>query len=140
MTAYLHSTTPDQDSAEWRDSYGRLHRLDGPAVIYANGTRMWYIDGDLHRSDGPAVEWADGDREWYVHGELSRDDGPAITNRTGSHWLRGRSYYPTDVGEAVVAASREHSVPLELAWAVADALGQDTDPAAIRAAIVEALT
>lgn len=30
----------------------------------------WYYDsdGDLHRLDGPAVEYADGTKEYWVHG------------------------------------------------------------------------
>lgn len=45
-----------------------LHREDGPAVIYSNGTKRWYIDGLLHRIDGPAVEWATGQKQWFIHG------------------------------------------------------------------------
>jgi hypothetical protein len=48
----------------WREN-GKLHRLDGPAVIYPNGIEMWYKNGKLHRLDGPAVESADGSRWWY---------------------------------------------------------------------------
>lgn len=45
-----------------------LHRTDGPAMEWANGTKEWYLDDELHRVDGPAVEWADGTKEWYVNG------------------------------------------------------------------------
>jgi len=55
-----------------------LHRLDGPAVEYANGIKEWYVDGQLHRLDGPAVEGANGYKAWYVDGQLHRLDGPAI--------------------------------------------------------------
>ncbi len=33
-----------------------LHREDGPAVEFFNGTKYWYKDGKLHREDGPAIE------------------------------------------------------------------------------------
>ena len=46
-----------------------LHREDGPAIEYADGTKHWFIDGKRHREDGPAVECANGDKEWYLHGK-----------------------------------------------------------------------
>jgi hypothetical protein len=63
-----------------------LHRLDGPAVEYADGTRQWWVDGKLHRLDGPAVEYADGSREWWVDDKLHRLDGPAYEGASGSRW------------------------------------------------------
>jgi hypothetical protein len=47
---------------------GFRHRLDGPAVEWADGTKGWYVNGLRHRLDGPAIEWADGDKEWWVNG------------------------------------------------------------------------
>ena len=44
----------------WRTADGQLHRTDGPAIEWANGTREWFVDGQLHREDGPAIEYADG--------------------------------------------------------------------------------
>jgi len=44
-----------------------LHKIDGPAVEYANGTKYWCLNGKLHRTDGPAVEFADGDKEWWLN-------------------------------------------------------------------------
>jgi len=43
------------------------------SVSYSSedGDRFWYksIDSiDLHRIDGPAVEWSDGTKEWYIDG------------------------------------------------------------------------
>jgi len=42
--------------------FGKLHRLDGPALIYGiskenpNGTyHAYYLNGKLHRLDGPAI-------------------------------------------------------------------------------------
>ncbi|MDP2696413.1 MAG: hypothetical protein Q8O87_04185 [bacterium] len=45
-----------------------LHRVDGPAVECANGTKSWYISGKRHREDGPAIERADGSNEWHLNG------------------------------------------------------------------------
>jgi hypothetical protein len=47
----------------------KLHRLDGPAVEDANGSKTWCVDGQLHRLDGPAVECADRYKAWYVDGK-----------------------------------------------------------------------
>jgi hypothetical protein len=38
---------------------GLLHRTDGPAIEYADGTKCWYIKGELYREDGPVVEWSE---------------------------------------------------------------------------------
>jgi len=45
------------------------HRLDGPAIEYADGAKWWYVDGERHRLDGPAIEHADGTKWWYMHGK-----------------------------------------------------------------------
>ena len=48
---------------------GKLHRVDGPAIIRANGDQEWYLDGKRHRVDGPAITYANGDKEWYLNGK-----------------------------------------------------------------------
>jgi hypothetical protein len=45
-----------------------FHRLDGPAIEWADGSKEWDVNGKRHREDGPAIEWANGDRSWYVNG------------------------------------------------------------------------
>ena len=64
----------------------KLHREDGPAIEYADGSKEWYLKGKLHREDGPAVEWADGDRHWYLNGKRHREDGPAYECSDGYKW------------------------------------------------------
>ena len=48
----------------------KLHRDNGlPAVVHANGTKYWFVNGQRHRdNDLPAIEWADGTVEYYVRG------------------------------------------------------------------------
>ena len=29
----------------WRNSNGQYHRTDGPAVEFADGSKVWYING-----------------------------------------------------------------------------------------------
>lgn len=65
---------------------GRPHRTDGPAIVYATGTKKWHINGQLHKTDGPAVEHACGSKHWYLYGQLHRTDGPAVENADGSKY------------------------------------------------------
>ena len=46
-----------------------LHREDGPAVEWADGSKEWFINDNRHREDGPAVEGADGTKEWWINGK-----------------------------------------------------------------------
>ena len=48
---------------------GKLHRTDGPAVEYSDGTKSWFINGKLHREDGPAIELSNGGKSWYINGK-----------------------------------------------------------------------
>ena len=71
------------DKTEWFQN-GDLHRLDGPAIEYKNGTKHWYQNGKFHRTDGPAVEYASGGKQWFQNGKYHRLDGPAIERTDGS--------------------------------------------------------
>jgi hypothetical protein len=61
-----------------RNAEGQLHCDNGPAVIYPNGTKIWYRWGKVHRTDGPAVENADGSYSWMRNDKLHRENGPAV--------------------------------------------------------------
>ncbi len=78
--------------------YGKLHREDGPAVEWAYGIKEWYDHDKRHRENGPAIEFEDGHKEWFHHGERHREDGPAIENASGrKRWyLNGRKYSKED--------------------------------------------
>ena len=47
----------------------RLHRTNGPAVEYTDGTKRWLQDGQYHRIDGPAMEYPTGDNRWFINGK-----------------------------------------------------------------------
>jgi hypothetical protein len=49
---------------------GKCHRKNGPAIIWINGTKAWFLNDKRHREDGPAVEYANGNKSWYVEGKL----------------------------------------------------------------------
>jgi hypothetical protein len=54
---------------------GKYHRVDGPAIELANGTKEWFLNGQLHREDGPAIERAEGFKQWWLNGErLSEEE------------------------------------------------------------------
>jgi hypothetical protein len=57
---------------------GVLHRLDGPAVVFTDGSEKWYKNGELHRDDGPAWSSPNGTKEWFKEGNRHRIGGPAL--------------------------------------------------------------
>jgi len=64
------------------------HREDGPAIIYADKDKEWWLDNKLHRKDKPACEYANGDEWWYLNGKCHREDGPAVKFANGNkHWF-----------------------------------------------------
>jgi len=70
---------------------GKLHREDGPARTYPNGTEAWFLNGQLHREGAPAVIKADGSVEWYLNGGKHRVGAPAVIKPDGYEewWLNG---------------------------------------------------
>jgi hypothetical protein len=38
-------------------------------VVDPSNVIRYYLNGQLHREDGPAVIWADGGKEWWYNGE-----------------------------------------------------------------------
>jgi len=74
----------------WKNEAGKFHRdeNDLPAIIYANGTKVWYKNGKLHRENGlPAREYFDGDKVWYLDGLIYRwDEWINHYEKTSSHY------------------------------------------------------
>lgn len=78
---------PSGTKAYFKIGVANLHREDGPALIFTNGTYEYYFMGDKHREDGPAVVEYDGTKKWYRYGRLHREDGPAhITYNNIKYW------------------------------------------------------
>ena len=73
-----------------------LHREDGPAMIFSDGSQYWYKNGYLHREDGPAEIYPDGTQEWYINGERHREDGPAVISTNGRQYWYINGYHITD--------------------------------------------
>ena len=77
----------DEYKTEWKNSSGKLHRTDGPAIIKAYGRKEWHLNGLRHREDGPAVIYKNGCQYWYQNDKLHREDGPAIVwPHRGNEW------------------------------------------------------
>ena len=68
----------------YKNSDGKYHREDGPAIIWKNGTQEWFLHGKRHRTDGPAIVYADGTEAWYLHDKRHRTDGPAVIRPDGT--------------------------------------------------------
>lgn len=84
----------DGPAIEWKNGskhwyfHGLLHRTDGPAIDlfapYLGYTiKKWSINGKWHREDGPAVEWGNGYKEWWI-------DGQQLTEDQFNHWLKDK--------------------------------------------------
>lgn len=73
-----------------------LHREDGPAMEYNDGTNVWCLNNQYHRVDGPAVELSCGSKFWYLNGQCHRDNAPAVEYADGTkHWYRYGYCYNT---------------------------------------------
>lgn len=100
---------------------GQLHREDGPAVEWADGTRQWWIDGqelteeefisrtqgNTSKDDQPVMkEYTDGTRMWCLpDGRPHREDGPAVERASGTRmWFLNGQQHRED-GPAVEFAS-----------------------------------
>jgi len=96
----------------WFNENGMYHRLDGPAIEYANGNKIWYQKGLPHRLDGPAIIREQGVEEWYHHGALHRIGGPAITNHYGYEewWVNNQLHRLDGPAKTLTNGTQEWSV------------------------------
>ena len=62
-----------------------LHRTNGPAVEWANGTKVWYVDGKFHRTNGPAYEGISGHKAWGL-------DGISLTEKEFNEAIKNFKY------------------------------------------------
>jgi len=62
-----YTVTENKFGTKFWNLNGKLHREDGPAIEYTDGSTEWYVNGELHREDGPACEYTDGDKYWFIN-------------------------------------------------------------------------
>jgi len=49
--------------------------------VYSDGRQRWCQNGKYHRLDGPAVEYAYGSKEWWIEGQnYTEEEFNKITN------------------------------------------------------------
>lgn len=71
----------NNSTCSWYNASNQLHRLDGPAVEWSDGSKFWYCKGKRHRLDGPAVEMANGKNQWWIDGTQYDEDAFAARIR-----------------------------------------------------------
>ena len=126
MARLPHAVIHADGTKEWVLD-GQSHRSDGPAVMRADGTQEWWINGQLHRSDGPAVMRADGTQMWWINGQLHRSDGPAVILPNGKQeWCVDGKRHRLD-GPALIGADGTQM------WCVDGQLHRSDGPAVIGA-------
>jgi hypothetical protein len=59
---------------QWSNERGQYHREGGPAIVWENGSQVWYINGKIHRENGPAYIDINGYKEWYLNDEKYHDN------------------------------------------------------------------
>ena len=98
----------------FRNDAGQTHREDGPALIYPNGYKAWWINGQRHREDGPAIIYADGHKAWWINGQRHKIDGPAFIGTNGSKawWINGKKH--REDGPAIIGTNGDK------AWRIND--------------------
>ena len=58
------------DNSVYWFANGRVHREDGPAIEWTNGTKYWYKDGKSHREDGPSIIYPNGEKYWRINKKI----------------------------------------------------------------------
>lgn len=74
-------------------------------VCQTDNVKCWYQNGLLHREDGPAILWPNGSSEWRVNGKLHRLDGPAVLRSEdlfyNEWWVEGQQIDPVNFNSYV---------------------------------------
>ena len=72
----------NKDGRFWYNDEGKLHKDNGPAAEWSDGTKEWFLNGKIHRKDGPAIEYSNGYKAWYLNGErLTEENYHVLKNR-----------------------------------------------------------
>ena len=103
--------TRSDGTVVYRNAVGQTHRIDGPAVVYPDGSLMWYRNNRLHREDGAAIIHPDGEQHWYQSGKRHRTDGPAIVHANGAQewWINGTEYNSAEDFYSTLVKTKVHT-------------------------------
>ncbi len=55
MKNYVKKRKDQYGTTFYLNKKGFMHRTDGPAVEYASGSKVWYLNGKRHREDGAGL-------------------------------------------------------------------------------------
>ena len=115
----IYKVEVESGTTKWLNEVGQLHRIEGPAIEYADGSKVWFLNGKLHREGGPAYEGANGSKWWYLNGERHREVGPSIEWANGSKewYLNGVRVTPEVLLQYAVDSKNEKAVT-ELRWSL----------------------
>lgn len=113
----------DNSKVIWRHHRGedRAFYNDEFFTGISGGTNftVYHLDGRYHRIDGPAVLYDDGSQEWYQHGEIHREDGPAIIDEglgDVSWWLNDQKYDFDDWLEKLAESDPSQATMMKLKY------------------------
>ncbi len=73
---------------EWEQICDWHHIVDGsiiPELFCSDDAyiiELWCDHNTIHREDGPAITWSDGSETWVRNGVPHREDGPAVINKS----------------------------------------------------------
>lgn len=94
----------DNGTIRWyKEGTDICHRIDGPAIERADGSKEWWQNNQIHRENGPAVERFDGAKFWYQNDRLHRLDGPAVKYSDGRRewWINNKQYPETEFNKYI---------------------------------------
>lgn len=83
------------------------------------GGTIWFKDKKVHRDNGPAMEFPDGSWTYYSNGRASREDGPAhfCAIAKSIDWCLSGKTYSFDTWCEILRLSNEEKLKLRLRWA-----------------------
>ena len=62
--------TDEYGTIRYYNAEGDLHNPHGPAVIFADGGKQYYINDKLHNGNGPAIVGANSYKAYYINDKL----------------------------------------------------------------------
>ena len=112
--------TDEDGTVRYYNADGNFHNPHGPAVVWDNGDKAYYINGKPHNPDGPAVVWTKGGKSYYINGKLHNENGPAVVHPDGIKWYYINGKELTETG--FKAWQAEQSAPLHNKTATIDGI------------------
>lgn len=82
------------------------------------GNKRFYKNLNLHRNNGPAIEYKDGTKKWFQYGLKHREDGPAVTYKRiiNDYFMSDEWWYK---GKKILCQSQEEFerlIKLRMFW------------------------